>query len=56
MRFESHERLGFTGKLEARRLEEPDPEDLKAFRRGWCLGSKEDLEIRPKTKTTEIGI
>jgi REP element-mobilizing transposase RayT len=34
-------RQEFEQRMEARRLEEADPEDLKAFRRGWCLGSKE---------------
>ena len=27
--------------MEVRRLEETDPEALKVFRRGWCLGSQE---------------
>jgi REP element-mobilizing transposase RayT len=31
----------FERRLEARRLEETDPEALKVLRRGWCLGSQE---------------
>ena len=31
----------FEAQMERRRLEETDPEALKAFRRGWCLGDTE---------------
>ena len=31
----------FERRMEARRLEETDPEALKVLRRGWCLGSQE---------------
>jgi len=34
-------RQEFEGQMERRRGEETDPEALKVFRRGWCLGSKE---------------
>jgi putative transposase len=32
-------RQQFEARMETRRLEETDPEALKALRRGWCLGS-----------------
>lgn len=32
-------RQEFERRMETRRLEETEPEALKAFRRGWCLGS-----------------
>lgn len=34
-------RQEFERRMEARRLEETDPEALRAVRRGWCLGSEE---------------
>jgi putative transposase len=37
-------RQHFERQMEARRLEETDEEVLKAFRRGWCLGSQEFRE------------
>ena len=36
----NHYHLVFEQWMERRRLEETDPEDLKALRRGWCLGSE----------------
>ena len=33
-------RQEFERRMEARRLEETDPEALKVFRRGWCLGGE----------------
>lgn len=37
-------RQEFERRMEARRLEETDEEDLKALRHGWCLGSEEFKE------------
>jgi len=34
-------RLELERRMEARRLEETDPEELRVFRRGWCLGREE---------------
>ena len=33
-------RQEFERQMEARRLEEADEEEIKALRRGWCLGSE----------------
>ena len=37
-------RMEFEGRMEARRMQEEDEEQLKPLRRGWCLGSPEFRE------------
>lgn len=48
-------RREFEGRMEARGLEETDPEALKSLRRGWCLGGEAFQQARLRQAEEGLG-